>query len=133
VPSKASPVLGPGGRFGATLAARDRRLIEARITLRERTPDLPSPNFAKAVNTRYFPRLEAGRHETPAVHELVQLKSRDVRMGDIWKGDATLLMFDQPTTELADLRPIAVHAGYRFSFAFTVDDLVTLRDLREQP
>lgn len=132
LPSKAAPVLGPGGKFGATLSVKDRRLLEARITLRERTDALPSPNFARAVNARYFPELAAGKHDVPAVHELVQLKSRDVRIGDIWKGEATLQMFDHPYLELADLRPTSVHAGYRFSFAFTVDDLVTLLDLRAE-
>ncbi len=130
LPSKAAPVLGPGGRFGATLAAKDRRLAEAVVTLQEETTQLPSPGFAKAVNTRYFPELTAGRHDRPAVYELVQLKSRDVRVSPIWKGDATLQIFDSPHLELPELRPVTVKAGYRFSFALTVDDLLPLRDLR---
>lgn len=130
LPSKAAPQVGPGGRFGATLAVKDRRLLEAQITLREAGATLPSPSFAKAVNTRHFPELAAGRHDLPAVHELVQLKSRDVLISPIWKGDATLRIFDHPYLELPDLRPTAVIAGYRFSFALTVDDLICLRDLR---
>jgi acetoacetate decarboxylase len=130
LPSKAGPVLGPGGRFGATLCAKDRRLLDAQITLREPSQTLPAPGFAKAVNVRYFPELVAGRHDRPAVHELVQLKSRDVHISPIWKGDATLHVYDHPYLELPDLRPKAVLAGYRFSFALTVDDLLPLRDLR---
>jgi acetoacetate decarboxylase len=132
LPAKATPVLGPGGRFGATLAAKDHRLAEARITLREQTSSLPNPGFARAVNTRHFPELAAGRHQRPAVYELVQLKSRDVQFSPIWKGEATLEVFDHPYLELPDLRPEQVLAGYRFSFALTVDDLVLLRDLREK-
>ncbi len=131
LPSPAAPVVGPGGKFGATLAAKDRRLAEAVVTLRERTDQLPKPNFARATNTRHFPELVAGRHERPAVHELVQLKSRDVQLSAIWKGDATLQVFDHPYLELPDLRPTKVLAGYRFSCALTVDDLAVLRDLRE--
>ena len=130
LPSKASPAVGPGGRFGATLAAKDRRLLEAQVTLRELSPSLPKPNFAAAVNTRYFPELVAGKHDRPAVHELVQLKSRDVQISPIWKGEASLEIFEHPSLELADLRPTVVTAGYRFSFALTVDDLLPLRDLR---
>jgi hypothetical protein len=133
LPSKAAPTLGPGGKFGATLAARDRRLVEAQITLRERTETLPWPGFARAVNTRYFPELTRGKHDQPAVHELVQLRSRDIQISPIWKGDATLQVFDNPYLELPLLRPKAVLAGYRFSFALTVDDLVCLRDLRTHP
>jgi acetoacetate decarboxylase len=130
LPSKATPMVGPGGRFAATLCVKDRRLAEAQVTLRELTETLPSPGFARAVNTRYFPELAAGKHDLPAVHELVQLKSRDIRISPIWKGVATLRLFDHPYLELPDLRPTSVIAGYRFSFAFTVDNLIPLRDLR---
>lgn len=131
LPSKAAPVLGPGGRFGATLSVKDRRLVEAQVTLRQLSDTLPSPSFARAVNTRYFPELVAGKHDLPAVHELVQLKSRDVQISPIWKGEASIDIFDHPSLELSDLRPTAVLAGYRFSFALTVDDLLPLRDLRK--
>ena len=130
--SKAAPVLGPGGKFGATLAARDRRLIEAQVTLREKTEKLPWPGFARAVNTRYFPELALGKHDQPAVHELVQLKSRDIQVSPIWTGDAEMEFFDHPYLELPRLRPTEVVAGYRFSFALTVDDLICLKDLRAQ-
>jgi acetoacetate decarboxylase len=130
LPSKATPVVGPGGKFGATLAVKDRRLVEATITLREQTSELPTPSFARAVNVRHFPELVAGRHDLPAVHELVQLKSRDVHVSSIWKGEASLHFLDHPYLELPALRPVKVRAGYRFSCALTVDDLVVLRDLR---
>ena len=130
LPSPATPVHGPGGRFGATLAVKERRLAEAVVTLREQTSQLPTPSFAGAVNTRHFPELVSGLHHRPAVHELVQLRSRDVRISPIWKGEARLEIFDHPYLELPDLRPVKVIAGYRFSCALTVDDLLVLRDLR---
>jgi hypothetical protein len=130
LPSKAAPVVGPGGVFGATLSVKDRRFAQARITLREKANGLPDPSFAGAVNVRYFADLVKGNHERPLVHDLVQLKSRDVQIGEIWKGEASLDIFDSPTSELAALRPTSVGAGYRFGFAFTVDDLLVLKDLR---
>lgn len=131
LPSKAAPRLGPGGRFGASLAVKDRRLFDATVTLREQTTDRPSPGFSRAINVRYFPDLTAGCHDRPAVHELVQLSSRDAQFSTVWKGEATLTIHDHPSLEVVDLRPTRVLAGYRFSFAFTVDDLVHLRDLRQ--
>jgi acetoacetate decarboxylase len=131
LPSKAAPVVGPGGKFGASLSVKERRLAEACITLQEPATSLPSPNFAKAVNVRYFPDLAAGKHQQPAVHELVQLKSRDVQISPIWRGTADLRIFEHPYLELPDLRPTQVLAGYRFSFAMTVDDLIHLKDLRK--
>ncbi len=130
VTSPAAPTVGPGGRFGASLSFQERRLADAVVTLREPSAALPEPGFARALNVRHFPNLSAGRHGSPAVHELVQLRSRDVSVSTIWKGEARLAIHDHPAVELPALRPTEVLAGYRFSFAMTVDDLVVLRDLR---
>jgi hypothetical protein len=132
VPGKAAAQHAPGGRFGASLAAKDRRLADARVTLRSRSEALPSPSFGDTVNIRLFPNLARGMHGRPAVFELVRLKSRNIAVGTIMKGDATLELHDHPRLELAMLRPVAVGAGYRFSFALTVDDLETLMDLRRE-
>lgn len=128
--SKASPVVGEGGKFGASLSANGRRLAEAKVTLEERTDSLPSPTFEGSVLLRYFPELVKCKHHKPAIHELVQLKSRDVKLSPIWKGQASLNIFDHPYTELSYLSPISIIAGYRFSVAMTVDDLLYLRDLK---
>lgn len=128
--SPAAPQHAPGGRFCATLAAKDRRLAEAEVTLREASSSLPQPSFASAVNIRYFPNLAQGQHDRPTLHELVRLKSRNIQVGPILRGEASLVVHDHPSLELALLRPQQVGAGYRFSFALTVDDLETLADLR---
>ncbi|AOT70611.1 acetoacetate decarboxylase family protein [Geosporobacter ferrireducens] len=130
IPSKASPIIGKGGRFGAALSVGGRRLAEAKVTLIEESNSLPTPTFASAVNVRYFPELTKGKYFEPAVHELVQLKSRNVNISPVWKGEASMKIFDHPYTELPDLKPLNVIAGYRFSVALTVDDLICLRDLR---
>ncbi|TCO68801.1 acetoacetate decarboxylase family protein [Marinisporobacter balticus] len=128
--SKAAPVVGEGGKFGTALSTNGRRLIEAKITLEEKTNSFPSPTFAGAVLLRHFPELVKSKHDKPAVHELVQLKSRDVKVSPIWKGQASLNIFDHPYTELPALSPTSIIAGYRFSVALTVDDLYPLRDLK---
>jgi acetoacetate decarboxylase len=130
LPSKASPVVGKGGRFGATLSARERRLIEASITLNETVESLPTPNFAKAVNVRYFPNLVFGQHDKPLISELVQLQSKDVSISEIWKGDAKMKFYESPYIELFDLKPTRIDSGYRFTFAMTVDNIIPLKDLR---
>jgi hypothetical protein len=131
LPSKAAPTEAAGGKFGATLSVRDHRVVEARVTLREVTDKRPSPTFARGVNVRYFPTLESGKHDEPPVHELVQLKSRDVQFSTIWTGDASLRIEAHPHLEIGDLAPTSVGSGFRFSFAFTVDDMVALKDLRK--
>jgi len=129
LPSKAAPMVGPGGKFGAALSVKGHRLVEAQVTLQKQTDSIPSPTFANAVNLRYFPELAKGKHEQPAIHELVQLKSSNVNISPIWKGEASMKIFDHPYIELPRLRPTAVIAGYRFSVAITVDDLLHLSNL----
>jgi len=91
---------------------------------------MPQPNFSRAFNVRLFPELAAGHHDRPAVHELVQLRSCDVAVSAIWRGDAELRFYDHPNLELPALAPQQTVGGYRFNIALTVDDLVTLSDLR---
>ena len=129
LPSKAAPKNGKGAELGAALSVCGRRQAEAGITLENVTSSLPAPTFAGAALLRYFPELMKEKHAHPAVHELVQLKSRDVNVSTIWQGPASLEIFDHPHNELFDLKPVSVIEGYKFSVALTVDDLVFLDHL----
>jgi acetoacetate decarboxylase len=80
------------------------------------------------VNVRHFPRLAAGRHDEPAVHELVRSRSRDRSVSEVWEGHAELSLFEAPGEEHALLAPVEVARGYRFTFGYTVDDLETVRE-----
>ena len=126
IASKAGPAAGQAGKYGATLSVCGRRLAEATVAVREETTQMPSPAFAGAALVRYFPELEKSKQGTPAVHELVRLKSRDVSVSPVWKGSATLSIFDHPYTELPDLKPVSVTCGYRFTISCTIDDLELL-------
>jgi acetoacetate decarboxylase len=79
---------------------------------------------------RHFPRLSAGRHDEPQVHELVRARSRDRSVSPIWEGDATLELFAAPGEEHTMLAPLTVARGYRFTFAYTVDDLEVVKEYR---
>jgi acetoacetate decarboxylase len=129
IPSAAAPEVGPGAAFGATCHARGRELARARVQL-ERVSETGSVHTdPPIVNVRYFPRLSAGDHERPAVHELVRAVSRDRSVSEIWEGPASLELFDAPGEEHTLLAPIRVQRGYRFTFAYTVDDLTTVKEL----
>jgi acetoacetate decarboxylase len=129
VDSAADPGLGPGAVYGGTCAAYDRRLADGTVTLERVSADGPSHNAPPLVNVRHFPRLEAGRHDDAAVHELVRARSRDRAMSEIWEGPATLELHEAPGEELAALTPVRMGNGFRFTFAYTVDDLETVREL----
>lgn len=129
VASPANPGLRAGAAFAGTLAANDRRLAEGTVTLRGPATEGPTHNDPPIVNVRHFPRLAAGRHDEPAVHELVRARSRDRAISEIWEGDATLELSGAPGEEHAALAPVQIGKGFRFTFAYTVDDLETVGQL----
>jgi acetoacetate decarboxylase len=125
----ADPGLRPGAVYGGTCAAYDRRLAEGTVTLERVSADGPTHNGPPLVNVRHFPRLEAGRHDEPAVHELVRARSRDRVISEVWEGEAALELHEAPGEELAALAPVRMGKGFRFAFAYTVDDLETVARL----
>ncbi len=127
--SRAAPPDGPGGRFAATLAANERRLAWAAVTLERESETGPTHNDPPLLNVRHFPRLEAGRHDEPAVHELVRARSRDRAVSTIWEGTAELELYGAPNEEHMALAPTRMGMGFRFSFVYTVDDLEAVAQL----
>jgi acetoacetate decarboxylase len=129
IPSSAAPAIGPGAAFGATCHARGRELARARVQLDHVSETGSVHTDPPIVNVRYFPRLSVGDHEHPAVHQLVRAVSRDRSVSEIWEGPAELELFDAPGEEHTLLAPVSVTRGYRFTFAYTVDDLITVKEL----
>jgi acetoacetate decarboxylase len=107
----ASPANGPGGMFGATLAAADRRLAEAVITLREPSPHNGFVNGHPMAHHRVVPDIASGGG-SDAFAELIESGAAEVEAGPAWSGDADLRLFDSPTEELAALEVHEVIGGY---------------------
>jgi acetoacetate decarboxylase len=129
VECRAAPGIGAGSRFGATCGTRGGRISRAKVSL-EKPSDSGSLHTAPPIaNVRYFPRLEAERQDEPAVHELVRSRSRDRSVSEIWEGPAELELFEAPHEEHTMLSPTSVGRGYRFTFAYTVDDLETVHEI----
>lgn len=128
--AKASPGTRAGARYGASCSARGRELARATLALEHASESGSLHTDPPLVNVRHFARLAAGRHDDPAVHELVRARSRDRSVSTVWEGAATLELFDAPGEEHTLLAPQDVVRGYRFTFAYTVDDLETVREYR---
>ena len=125
----ANPGLRSGATYGGTCAAYERRVAEGTVTLERISDGGPTHNDPPVVNVRHFARLAAGQHDDPAVHELVRARSRDRAVSEVWEGSATLELFGAPHEEHAALAPVRMGKGFRFTFAYTVDDLETVRSL----
>jgi acetoacetate decarboxylase len=106
----AGPRLAPGGAFGATLAANDRRLIDATFTIERETDAGGFVNALPMLHSRWMPAIAPGAGD--ALAELVVLRSTDVELGPVYTGSFTLALHDAPGEELASLAPIEPIAGY---------------------
>jgi acetoacetate decarboxylase len=105
---KAGPRLEVGGAFGATLAAMDRRLAQARFTI---TGPADRPGFVNGLpmaHNRWMPAIETDG--TDSLSEVVTMSGFDGQMGRCFKGDFELELFDSPVEELLDL-PIRENIG----------------------
>jgi acetoacetate decarboxylase len=105
-----APRFAPGARFGATLAAADRRLAQAVVTLREPSPTGGFVNGHPMVHHRWLPAIEKGGGQ--ALAELIESGAAGFEGGQAWVGDADLTLFESPTEELSELvvrEPIAAY------------------------
>ncbi len=107
---RAGPRLEPGGTFGATLAANDRRLVDVRFTIAGPSETGGFVNALPMLHSRWMPSIEPGTGD--ALDELVTMSSSDVELGPVWGGDAEVAIYDAPGEELAALRPIEPIAAY---------------------
>ena len=114
----------PGGRFGATLAAYDRRLAQATLTLDGPAETNGFVNSLPMLHNRWLPRIECDGTDT--VNELVTMRGIDVELGPVWHGEATLELFDSPVEELLDLAPREMLGGYWRSVGTTFAGGTTL-------
>lgn len=108
---KAAPRVGPGGTFGASLAAYDHRLATARVTLRGPSATNGFVNGHPMVHHRVMPSLTPGGGMSLA--QIVTMGGVDADLGEAWVGEAELSLWDSPWDEPASLLPVdEVIAGY---------------------
>ena len=107
---RAGPRLEPGGRFGATLAANDRRLIEASFTITEQCDHAGFVNALPMIHNRWMPAIESDGSDS--LDELVTMTGYDGAVGRGFIGDFEMTFGESPVEELTDLPIREKIAGY---------------------
>jgi acetoacetate decarboxylase len=107
---RAGPRLEAGGRFGATLAAYDRRLIEAQFTITDACDHAGFVNALPMLHHRWVPAIESDG--TDSLAEVVTMRGYDGEVGRGFTGTFEIELFDSPVEELTRLRPRELIAGY---------------------
>ncbi|WP_369216345.1 acetoacetate decarboxylase family protein [Streptomyces flavofungini] len=95
-----APRVEAGAAFGATLAAADRRLAQAVVTLREPSETNGFVNAHPMAHHRQLPAVDG---KGLALDELIASGAAAFEGGQAWSGEAELHLFEAPTEELADL------------------------------
>ncbi|MFG2497098.1 acetoacetate decarboxylase family protein [Streptomyces sp. NPDC048441] len=95
-----APRIEAGAAFGATLAAADRRIAQAVVTLREPSETNGFVNAHPMAHHRQLPSIDG---KGLALDELIATGAAAFEGGKAWSGDAELSLFDAPTEELASL------------------------------
>jgi hypothetical protein len=100
-----------------------------------RTPPLeekvekPATVFNRPTTMRrYFPQLTAGLHEMPAVDELTMSLTDDLAIVDVWAGSAELTIPEVSGEDMDLIAPRRIGRGYRLGMAYSVTDLVILKN-----
>lgn len=122
---RAGPRLEPGGRFGATLAAADRRLARAEIILKSPAVTAGFVNGHQMLHNRWWPAIESDG--TESLDELVTMRGYDGEIGDVWGGEAAIELFESPSDELSLLAPLEIIGGYYHRVGVSWDGGTTLR------
>jgi len=118
--SELNPKIG-GKRVGAKMKgiceAHGERIVEGSLvfTHQAATSELPAVRF---YLMRHFPNIEDPAK--PAVHELAISQISDVRVADIWAGDADLKFFESAVEEVAALAPVEMLGGFFHSMGLTI-------------
>ena len=122
----AGPRLEVGGKFGMTLAASDRRLAQATVTLEGESATNGFVNGHAMLHHRWFPRIELDDRDS--LSEVVTMAGVNLDLGPAYKGSATLELFDSPSEELSSLAPIEILGGYFRSVGTTFNGGTTLEE-----
>ena len=110
---RAGPRLEAGGRFGATLAAADRRLVDVRFTITGPSPTGTAGfvNELPMLHHRHLPSIE--RAAAASLDELVTMRGYDGASSTVWAGEAELRLHASPVEELLPaLAPVEMIGGF---------------------
>lgn len=121
LPGKAAPVVGAGGTFAGSCAAKDNRIFDVQVSLKEKTTQLPEPGLVGALCNITLPDLRPGKQDKPLFHQLVdKVNIVDSKISDIWVGDAKLKIHDDYYMDLNYLQPTKVLNGYYYTLSHTI-------------
>lgn len=122
---RAGPRLEVGGRFGASVAAYDHKLLHASFEITGESDHAGFVNGHPMLHNRWMPAIE--NDGSDSLDELVTMRAYKSEVGRCFTGDFELEIFDSPVEELARLEPLEKIGGYWREVAMSWRSGTTLR------
>jgi acetoacetate decarboxylase len=122
IPNPSGSPVQTGSRFGATMSYRDRRLVEATLTLRQPAETAIGLPTSPCLGLRHFPDLAQGSSGV-LVHDIVAFTGSGRHIAEIWDATATLAFHAAPNQELSDLAPKRIGRAQRYYMGFTIANI----------
>ena len=97
--------------FGATLAANDRRLAEATLTLTGESETGGFVNALPMLHSRWMPHIDPVGARRPSTSSS-RCARRTWSSDPLYVGEPTVSLYEAPGDELAALEPHEMIAGY---------------------
>ncbi|MGI9305607.1 MAG: acetoacetate decarboxylase family protein [Gammaproteobacteria bacterium] len=107
---RAGPRLEAGGKFGASLAAYDRRLIHATFEITAPSDHAGFVNALPMLHNRWMPAIEGDGRDS--LDELVTMSAYESEIGRTFTGAFDITLYESPVEELTALQPQELIAGY---------------------
>ena len=122
---QAGPRLEPGGRFGASVAAYDHKLIHATFQISGESDHAGFVNSHPMLHNRWMAAIEGNGDDS--LDELVTMSAYQAELGRCFRGEFEMQLFDSPVEDLIKLQPIENLAGYWREIGFSWRSGTTLR------
>lgn len=122
---RAGPRLEPGGKFGASLAAYDRRLLHASFEIEKPSEHAGFVNALPMLHNRLMPSIE--NDGSDSLNEIITMSAYNVDIGRTFTGPFTLSVEHSPVEELERLLPKELIAGYWREIGFSWKSGTTLK------
>ncbi len=122
---QAGPRLEQGGKFGASVAAYDHKLVHGTFEITGESKHAGFVNGHPMIHNRWMPAIEGDGSDS--LDELVTMGAYQGEVGRCFKGNIELALYDSPVEELSNLEVIEKIGGYWREVAFSWKSGTTLK------
>jgi acetoacetate decarboxylase len=106
-----------GARIKGICVSHEERIVEGSLVFTKKVSEGEAPQV-KFYLMRHFP--DFANSDKPLVHDITTSVVSNVKVEDVWAGDADIKFMPSAFEEVADLGPIQATGGFSFGLGLTI-------------